>query len=236
MILRRIATAFREQDWATVAVEFAIVVTGIFVGLQVDSWNSERTDRNRERVILKQLHSDFTANADRNSQYARRHEQMVEGLEFALNVLTRGELKEADTRRFRNVFVSMYQLPSISASMGGYDAVIASGDLALITDQELKSRMIELSSSLDEEISLTGYFRDLNQLNMELTRDVVLLVPNHDRTDTILQVDFDVVKNDYRMLTVVADQRRKHQIIGAFRREIADDFSEAAAYIETLIR
>ena len=236
MILRRVATAFRKQDWATVAVEFAIVVTGIFVGLQVDSWNSERTDRIRERVILKQLHSDFTANAARISQYASRHEQMVEGLEFALNVLTKGELKKTDSRRFRNVFVSMYQLPSISASMGGYDAVIASGDLALITDQELKSRMIELSSSLDEEISLTGYFRDLNQLNVELTRDVVLLVPNHDRTDTILQIDFDVVKNDYRMLAVVADQKRKHQIIGAARRDIADDFSETAAYIETLIR
>jgi hypothetical protein len=63
-----------------------------------------------------------------------------------------------------------------------------------------------------------------------------LLVPNHDRTDTILQIDFDVVKNDYRMLAVVADQKRKHQIIGAARRDIADDFSETAAYIETLIR
>jgi hypothetical protein len=105
MILRRVATAFRKQDWATVAVEFAIVVTSIFVGLQVDSWNSERTDRNRERVILQQLHSDFTTNADRISQYASRHEQMVEGLDFELNVLTRGELKETDTRRFQIAFV-----------------------------------------------------------------------------------------------------------------------------------
>ena len=70
---------------------------------------------------------------------------------------------------------------------------------------------------------------------MELTRDVVLLVPNKDRTDTILQVDFDVVKNDYRMLTVVADQRRKHQIIGAARRSLANNFSEAQAYVETLM-
>lgn len=217
------------------AVEFAIVVTGIFVGLQVDTWNTERTDRIREKVILKQLHSDFAANAANINQYANRHEQMVEDLAFALKILTRGELTKTDARRFRNAFVSMYQLPSISASMGGYDAVIATGDLALITDQELKSRLLQLSSELDAEMSLTSYFRDLNQINMELTRDVVLLVPNNDRTDTNLQVDFEVVKNDYRMLTVVADQHRKHQIIGAARRSLANNFSEAKAYVETLM-
>jgi hypothetical protein len=236
MIIRRIATAFRKQDWATVTVEFTIVVTGIFVGLQVDSWNTERTDRIREKVILEQLHSDFAANAANISRYVSRHDQMVEDLAFALNVLTRGELTKTDVGRFRNAFVSMYQLPSISASMGGYDSVIATGDLALITDQELKSRLIQLSSELDAEINLTSYFRDLNQINMELTRDVVLLVPNKDRTDTTLKVDFDVVKNDYRMLTVVADQHRKHQIIGAARRSLANNFSEAKAYVETLMK
>jgi hypothetical protein len=39
MILRNIANAIRRQDWATVVIEFFIVVVGIFVGLQVDSWH-----------------------------------------------------------------------------------------------------------------------------------------------------------------------------------------------------
>ncbi len=236
MLIQRIATALRSQDLATVTVEFIVVVAGIFVGLQVDSWNTERTDRIREQVILAQLHSDFTANAVSIGRFASRHEQMVEGLTFALEVLTRGELAKTDALSFRNAFVSMYQLPSTSATMGGYDAVIASGDLVLITDQKLKSRLVQLSSEVAAEMSLTNYFRDLNQINMELTRDVVLLVPNDDRTDTTLKVDFDVVKNDYRMMTVVADQHRKHQIIGAARRSLADSFTETAAYIESLIK
>ena len=235
MLIRRISAALRSQDWATVTVEFVVVVAGIFVGLQVDSWNTQRTDRIREQVILQQLHADFSANAVSILQYVRRHEQMVEGLDFALDVLTKGELTKGDANRFRNAFVSMYQLPSISATMGGYDAVIASGDLALISDRKLKSLLVQLSSSVAAEMSLTSYFRDLNQINMELTRDVVLLVPNDDRTDTTLRIDFDTVKNDYRMMTVVADQRRKHQIIGAFREELADSFAEAATYLESLI-
>jgi len=119
MLIQRIATAFRKQDWAMVTVEFIVVVAGIFVALKADSWNSERTDRIREHVILSQLHSDFMANAVSIGRFASRHEQMVDGLAFALEVLTRGELAEADARKFRNAFVSMYQLPSTSATMGG---------------------------------------------------------------------------------------------------------------------
>ena len=44
MILRRIAEAFRRQDWFTVFVETMIVVVGVFVGLQVDNWNAARVD------------------------------------------------------------------------------------------------------------------------------------------------------------------------------------------------
>ena len=33
MIIRRVAQAVREQNWFTVAVEVAVVVAGIFIGL-----------------------------------------------------------------------------------------------------------------------------------------------------------------------------------------------------------
>ncbi len=234
MLLRRMTSAFRNQDWATVTVEFFIVVAGIFVGLQVDSWNTERSDRHKERVVLDQLYSDFTENAASLNVYADRHDQMVEGLKFALDSMTRGELPDADVPRFRQAFVSMYQLPSASTTMGGYDMLIASGDLALITDDALKLRIARLSADLDEESSLLAYFREFSLSNRELTREVVLLVPNDDRTDANLTVDFAAVKNDPLMLLIVADQRRSHQIFGAARRELAQEFSDLATYIDTL--
>jgi hypothetical protein len=60
MILRRLATAFRKQDWFTVAVETLIVVFGVFIGLQVNNWNAASQDRAREAVILEQLTSEFS--------------------------------------------------------------------------------------------------------------------------------------------------------------------------------
>ena len=53
MLIRRIATAFRNQDWATVTIEFMVVVAGIFVGLQADSAVASTTEKfvNQNRSI-----------------------------------------------------------------------------------------------------------------------------------------------------------------------------------------
>ncbi len=45
MILQRLATALRRQDWFTVVLEVFIVVVGILIALQVDNWNEARKER-----------------------------------------------------------------------------------------------------------------------------------------------------------------------------------------------
>jgi hypothetical protein len=55
MILRRLTTALRKQDWFTVVIETLIVVFGVFIGLQVNNWNAARVERNSEQVLLLRL-------------------------------------------------------------------------------------------------------------------------------------------------------------------------------------
>lgn len=58
MILRRLADAFRRQDWFTVSLEIVIVMIGIFLGLQVNAWKQSRIDRADEAVFLQALYQD----------------------------------------------------------------------------------------------------------------------------------------------------------------------------------
>ena len=51
MILRRVIGHFRKQEWAAIAIDFLIVVFGVFVGLQVNNWNEARKDRRDERFM-----------------------------------------------------------------------------------------------------------------------------------------------------------------------------------------
>lgn len=56
MILRRISESVISQNWFAVAVEFVIVVVGVFMGLQVQDWNEARKARIEEAGLLSRLH------------------------------------------------------------------------------------------------------------------------------------------------------------------------------------
>ncbi|MBI1391935.1 MAG: hypothetical protein GC152_04260 [Alphaproteobacteria bacterium] len=69
MILRRLSQHVKDQNWFAVALDFLIVVVGVFMGLQVQEWNAARKDRIEAVFILDRLEEDFTrihARADRS--------------------------------------------------------------------------------------------------------------------------------------------------------------------------
>jgi hypothetical protein len=59
MILRRIIAHFRKQEWTAIAIDFVIVVVGVFVGIQVSNWNGEQADRRRGAEYVERLSRDM---------------------------------------------------------------------------------------------------------------------------------------------------------------------------------
>ena len=45
MLLRRITEYVKGQNWTAVAIDFFIVVVGVFIGIQVSNWNDALADR-----------------------------------------------------------------------------------------------------------------------------------------------------------------------------------------------
>jgi hypothetical protein len=59
MILRRMAANLRAQNWTGVAIELAIVIVGVFIGIQAANWNQQRQERNETRTLLSQLQTEL---------------------------------------------------------------------------------------------------------------------------------------------------------------------------------
>lgn len=55
MLLRRIMEHVKAQNWTAIAIDFVIVVFGVFVGLQVSNWNTARASFARETELLVEL-------------------------------------------------------------------------------------------------------------------------------------------------------------------------------------
>lgn len=62
MILRRLSTALRKQDWFTVLIETLIVMFGVFLGIQVANWNGERASHTEYVQALTRLETEIAGN------------------------------------------------------------------------------------------------------------------------------------------------------------------------------
>ena len=62
MLLRRVMKHVRDQNWLAVGIDFLIVVTGVFIGIQVANWNAERQLAAQERAYVVQLRDEILVN------------------------------------------------------------------------------------------------------------------------------------------------------------------------------
>ncbi|WNC72740.1 hypothetical protein RGQ13_01800 [Thalassotalea psychrophila] len=230
MLTSNIIKHLKQQNWGAAIIDFIVVVSGIFVAIQVNSWNDGLVNKQKEKVILEQLYSDFSSNVESISSMATFHQNKAEELDYVIDMVATDNIDSASDRA-RNALMSMFQMPPISASMGTYKSLIATGDIGLIQDQQLKTLLIDLESHLESEKSMLAYFRQMNDLEMNYVRGLVSVQPNHDNSGTFINVDFERFNTDKNLLTVVANQERSHLIFSRIRGGVAQKFDKVKSYI-----
>ncbi|WOJ93780.1 hypothetical protein R0135_01105 [Congregibacter variabilis] len=77
MLLRSLTKHVKDQNWLAVWIDFAIVVIGVFIGIQVANWNDFLNERSIERELLQRLYKDFQLSVTGIDRDIRFLEQQV---------------------------------------------------------------------------------------------------------------------------------------------------------------
>ena len=141
MILRNLASSIRKQDWFTVVLEITIVVVGIFIGLQVDFWNSERNDRQLENQILIRLHADMVGTLEDQRENLDWDQQRLDTQEVLLRSLRSGELKEEDRKLFDEGLMFLGQINPLRLRWSTVEELKSTGTLTIVRSTELRGSM-----------------------------------------------------------------------------------------------
>lgn len=62
MLLRRVTEHVKTQNWTAVAIDFVIVVVGVFIGIQVSNWNEKVAFMKREQTLMHELRGEVVQN------------------------------------------------------------------------------------------------------------------------------------------------------------------------------
>jgi hypothetical protein len=141
MLLRRVIEHVRKQEWTAVAIDFVIVVAGVFVGIQAANWNEVRSDQSRARGYLERIHSDLEADL---ANYQNR-------IRFwnAVSTYGRTGLSYADTGRMDDgtqwdLLLAYFQASQVAefwTRSTTYDELKAAGELNLIANLDLRNAL-----------------------------------------------------------------------------------------------
>lgn len=141
MILRRLADAFRKQDWFTVVIETMIVIFGVFIGIQVANWNEARVDEGRARAYLERisldLDADLAALADRQRFWREVSRYGDIGLRYA-------QMGSADDTSHWALLLAYFQASQVAEFItvqATYDELRGAGDLELIADLDIRNAL-----------------------------------------------------------------------------------------------
>jgi hypothetical protein len=121
--------------------EIVLVVIGILIALQVNNWNEKRLNYMEEKRILKALSEELKL---RRFLFARGTEQQENSILSAKNLLMemQSPIQEMNIDRLDKDIDRITSRTPTSI----YDALIGSGELKLISSEELRNALAQLKS------------------------------------------------------------------------------------------
>lgn len=171
MILRRITEHVKAQNWFAIAIDFVIVVLGVFVGLQVNNWNAARADRAIAARHLTEIAEDLRSHlAMHDTLYGSALARIAavdyiygqafgrtlpKTLVLGVETWEAPEMAPFPPEKLGHLMGSINLIRITVGSRSGYESLISSGHLSLIGNKDL-ARSMQLYYGLYDDLLDTG--------------------------------------------------------------------------------
>ena len=199
-MLRRMTQALRRQDWTTIAVEFVLLVCGVFLGIQAANWNQERAARIQSDLFTQRLREDLRIETWSRAALNAYHASVRLNARKTLAALE----GKADLSN-EALLIAAYrasQYGELVRYRGTYDELTSTGNIGLIKDRLLRKMATEIyNSNAADNLKNEGInaryrtaFRmaipiDVQEAIANACGDRDLIIGNHASLRTILNYD-----------------------------------------------
>ena len=230
MILRRLATSIRKQDWFAVVIETLIVVMGVFIGLQVNNWNAGRLERVDTQNVQERLEHDFELQLTLTNRSIGQQVLLLEATSRLISAIHTGEF--AEQTLFEDVAFAdtISTLPGPSAA---FQELVATGRSHLIRNEDLRDKLYEYDSSITfgREIFGSSFTPPVDELARVLFKAKKLVasgIPSEtfSQVGAVESVDREVILEDREILAALQNayltQDNYHLILTRYRNQIED--------------
>ena len=148
MILRRVIEHVKAQNWTAVALDFVIVVMGVFIGIQVANWNEGRAGLAEEAKMLLALKEDLAVTLP---EIDRQLGWIIEDQEARAKLAAYVEDKGAELsveELDQLMYNSFWRFGNRHPALPTLEELKASGRLNRLGNAALRRKILELDNGL----------------------------------------------------------------------------------------
>lgn len=152
MILRSVTSHFRRQEWTAIFLDFAIVVFGVFVGLQVDNWNAAQAEKRLGQSYIDRLVIDLQEDLKTKNRFIDYYDSVYDSAERAVALLN------TETPDARALVINAYRATEYSyepPKRATWDTIISSGSTGLLP-QRAVGRGLSAYYTYDTALMISG--------------------------------------------------------------------------------
>lgn len=170
MILRRIAKGIKEQDWFVVSVEVAIVVVGIFIGLQVDDWNEGRKNQSLEAYYLDTLERDIQTSINEVTDSLEDSKTHMQNLIAFKNALDHRDL-DSLTDDITAYIKTAELFPNLRVNTSTLRQLTEGDGIKLLQSKELRERILSMATEISFELSVFNVVIEDGYIKFQVLRN-----------------------------------------------------------------
>lgn len=163
MILRRVIEHVKAQNWTAVALDFVIVVMGVFIGMQVQALAVERNRQKSERAYLARLHGEVEQLIATRERYDQTRGK------FSADLIAAVELLDGESA---DITLSPDQCDAIA---GSAHTTVPPADLPTVTELLSTGRIDQLTAPA-VRVAILTYMQEASRAH-----DLVMVITDSGR-------------------------------------------------------
>ncbi|WP_291204439.1 hypothetical protein [Hyphomonas sp.] len=216
MLLRRVISHVRNQEWTAIAIDFLIVVLGVFVATQVANWNAALIERELERAYLLRLHEEvsimITQQETERAETVARAKRLEEVAAYFEAFGTPDAATPEPVSEHCSGVISSHLFAGDITLPPTISELISTGQILLVSNQALRMRIVRFAQAIDEYGQLR---HDIQVDRMVLSRkypDLIRLSPV-DRAQSVC--DFPAMAQSQAFRNDLLDNERRFKAYAA---------------------
>jgi hypothetical protein len=148
MLLRRISAHIRGENWFAVVLDLMVVIVGLFLGLQIDTWWEGQKEARIESTYLQEIREDFELNKSSLHEVISRAEHIIRDM-IVLHEQSTLVQPSLSIVELNEKFSSIHHMPAFVIATRAYVNLTGSGDLKLLRNRRLKNLLAAYYAAAD---------------------------------------------------------------------------------------